>query len=90
MKKPQKYRRKFLVLPNGQTNIRYCEQGIEYNSGLITVGLDNWRNLDPIDCSSHDVKTFSSYLEMNRLYIEFRRKEVTCNVLPQHNIRRHA
>ena len=90
MKKTQRYRRKFLVLPNGQTNTRYCEQGIEYESGLITVGLDNWRNLNPVDCSSHDVQKFTSYLEMNRSYSEFKKKEVNRNVLPKYHARRHA
>ena len=87
MKKVQSYRRKFLVLPNGITNSRYSEQGIEYKSGLITVGPDNWRNLNPMDCSSYPLKTFKNFLEMKHDYQEIKRKEKQKNVLPQYHTR---
>ena len=90
MKKSQKYRRKFLVLPNGVTNSLYCEQGIEYYSGLITIGPDNWRNLNPMDCSSYPLKTFNNFLEMKHDYTEIKRKEVQRNVIPQYHTRRHG
>lgn len=90
MKKTRKIRKKFLVLPNGVTKSHCCEQGIEYESGLITVGPDNWRNLNPMDCSSYPLKTYKNFSEMKHDYSEFKRKEEKRNVLPQYYSRRHA